>query len=283
MKNRRFLMIKVLRTAAVALIAAGSLAATLQAQPQPVFSGATHSLVIPVAGDVIGVGGTRFRTDVVVANLRNQQQRVRVDWLPRDPATARLTEFTVLEAHSIRVINDFVEFAFGVQGIGALVLTAVNASDEPDLMGELDAFARIWSVMPGVAGTQSQSLPAVYAAQLIQSTSAVPNAVLVGMKQDAEHRTNVGIVNLDNDERSFVVTVTGNQGSPATVTVTVPGRSLNQFPLPAGVFGDLAVNISQIGGGDGLWTAYGSTINNASSDAWIAMDIHRQFLRRAEQ
>ncbi|HWS70953.1 MAG TPA: hypothetical protein VN605_02515 [Thermoanaerobaculia bacterium] len=116
-----------------------------------------NAVLIPAAGHLDGAGGTSFRSDIAIHNLRDTAQRVRLEWLPRS----------------------------GVQ--------PVLANDDDDLDAKLVVSSRIWSPQPGGGdGTVSQSFPPIPLAQIDSNKLAIG-----GVRRDDRFRLNVGIVNMD--------------------------------------------------------------------------------------
>ncbi|HVR44039.1 MAG TPA: hypothetical protein VMS56_11425 [Thermoanaerobaculia bacterium] len=243
-----------------------------QTDPAPL-----STVLLPVVGDVVGVFGVHFRTDVTVINMRNIDQRVRIEWYPQDTnSTAERTIEGTIPAFTIEPIADFVPMVLETDGMGALRIVGIDASGDVDSGAELDAFARIWSSNAGGMGTVSQSLYGIHEDEVVEPTAAVNNVLLIGMKQNENYRTNVGIVNLGVDSQFFRVQVSGTNGD-TTLDVEVPAGALRQVALPEGNWGDVAITIAATVGASERWTAYASTINNHSGDAWISQDAHRRF------
>ncbi|MGA7615133.1 MAG: hypothetical protein WBX15_08120 [Thermoanaerobaculia bacterium] len=237
-----------------------------------------HALTLPVVGDVEGGGGAHFRTDVTISNTREMPQMVRLEWLPRAGEAAPVTKTVTLDRYTIRVFRDFTTDVLQTTGLGSLRVTALLADGATlDEGSAIDGFARIYATVGDGEGTVSQSFSAVYDSQLVDPNSAVPNVVLMGLRQDADFRTNIGIVNLDSERRhQFYVVLHGSNGDD-TFVVTVEPNSLAQVALPDGDFGDLTLNIVEHDSPGGYWTAYASTVDNRSADGWISQDAHRQF------
>ena len=81
-------------------------------------------------------------------------------------------------------------------------------------------------------------------------------------------RTNVGLVNLYDTSNTFTVNVVGLQGS-TTFQTTVQPYSMEQPALPAGVFGDLFIHVTSGASNFNWWSAYGSSVDNATGDGWV--------------
>jgi hypothetical protein len=91
----------------------------------------------------------------------------------------------------------------------------------------------------------------------------------------------VGVVNLDGGPHTFVVTVSGETPTlvPETHTVTVPAFAMVQIPIGGVSQRQLRIDIEEeVAPGQGrlsLWTAYASSVDNITGDAWssVAFDI----------
>jgi len=224
-------------------------------------------LAIVVAGEVQGGFGTNFRTDVTLINRRSVDQQVIVRWLPRDQNGTAIPGVPItLRANAFFPLRDFVR-TIGQTGIGAVVITTVNSDGTFDANGQIDGFARIYTDITcgATTGTVSQAEQSVITSQFFSSDSGV----MLGLRQDADFRTNVGIVNLDASAHTFDVAISG-QGAGASMTVTLQPRSMSQLPIPAGNYGDLIITArGRIDAG--AWHAYASSIDNRTGDGWIAL------------
>jgi hypothetical protein len=158
------------------------------------------------------------------------------------------------------------------------VFRAMNADGSININGRIDAYARIWTPAPsGQTGTYSQG---VYASTLggpgtddLQPISAS----IYGLVQDGiDFRTNYGIVNLANGPRTFDIVVIGETGARFERTVTLPAASMIHEALPLGQrFGQLTIDVAvQFISAPGIitypWTAFGSSVDNRSGDAWYS-------------
>ncbi|MFN2441207.1 MAG: hypothetical protein ABR517_00845 [Thermoanaerobaculia bacterium] len=233
-------------------------------------SGAGNRLVIGAAGTVQGVSQI-FRTHLMLANFRNTTQLVRIDFLAEGVANSEPeTETLALEPRS------FSSRTIPWNGLGSLVLTAVNEDGTDDSAGSFSAIARIYSGDSCGDGTVSQS----FKAERVGTISGATPAYILGLAQDRLFRTNVGVVNLDPvNGHAFEVRASG-QGGVGTTQVSVPPMSMVQIPLPEACedgectneYGDLVVTVDPTGV-PGDWFAYGSSVHNGSGDAWVSPAI----------
>lgn len=228
-------------------------------------SGAGSRLVIGAAGTVQGVSQL-FRTHLMLANFRNEQQSVRIDFLPQGNMP-RQSETVLLNPSS------FLPRTIPWSGLGSLLITAVNDEGSEDTGGRLSAIARIYSGDACNMGTVAQS----FKAERVGTISGAESAYIVGLQQDRLFRTNIGVVNLHPEqEQTFTIRASGS-GGLGTSEVTVPAMSMVQVPAPeacadgeCGVeYFDMVVTVDP-NGVPGDWFAYGSSVHNGSGDAWVS-------------
>lgn len=223
--------------------------------------------LIPVAGSTAGQFGTFFRSDVYLANYRSTPQLVRVTWLPQgqNNVNAPYTQITV-PANSFVYYDDFVANGLGKSGLGALWFRAYTSDGQIDSDAKLDVVSRVWTKQPNSEGTVSQALPAVRALDFY--SDEVP--YILGLRQDENFRTNVGVVNWDKSPRTFTVDVSGTVAS-TQFSFTAQPFGFTQTPLPAGNFGavELTVHAEQNPAGRYFWTTYGTSVDNRSGDGWV--------------
>lgn len=223
--------------------------------------------LVPIAGNAPGAFNTHFRSDLTLINYRPVQQRVKIKWLAHGVDSYSGPEKVVtVPASSFLVIEDVVGGLLGQTGIGALEIKAVTSSDLLDVDAKIDATSRIWTA--GGGGTYSQTAPAVSWTSV--SVRRSEPTYLVGLRQDENFRTNIGIVNFDSSTppRSWDVTVSGTRGS-TSFTITAQPYSLIQVPLPAGAWGHLMITIKAQPATLGYWIAYGATVDNRTGDGWM--------------
>lgn len=227
------------------------------------------AFLIPIAGSAAGAGNTFFKSDMAFDNGRSVAQVIGVGWLAQgvDNTHAGLAYFS-LSANTTTTSDDFVATALGRSGLGAILVFAMDASHVNDSAGQLNGFSRIWTKQPGSNGTVSQSFPAVSALDSIGSLVAT----IIGLKQSAQYRSNVGIVNLDTVQHTWTLR---SSATGTTFTVTVPALSVVQAAVPANsstAAGNLALTMKSDGFGF-WWSAYGSSTDNTTGDGWVSRAI----------
>ena len=235
-------------------------------------SGAGRSFLIPAAGSLQGAHGTFFRSDVTLIHYGSGPQKIIVGWMPAntDNCEAEVVEITLDQGW--KHFDDFVGKTLGETGLGALFFMAVDDEDEVDDTAQIDGFSRIWTPIPnGLAGTSSQQLSAV----AIEDLFPLLHVYLFGLRQDANFRTNVGIVNFDLVPHSWNVEFFPSVGArPADGNITVPPCSMWQGAIPPGNFGPLLVHLLPRDGDGKFWTAYGSSTDNSTGDGWTVKGKH---------
>lgn len=226
-----------------------------------------EAFIIPVAGNAPGSNGTYFRTDLALVNDRSTEQNIGVGWMAQgvDNTNAGIAYYS-LPANTFVAIDDFVGGVLQKQGLGALFIFGVTASGATDTAAQIDGYSRIWTPQPGSKGTVSQSFPAVSLTDSIGSLVAN----LVGLKQNAQFRTNIGVVNLDSIAHTWTARAAG---SGVVTMITVPPFSMAQVPLAPNSAGTSSGNVGLELKSDGFgfwWSAYGSSTDNYTGDGWVS-------------
>lgn len=233
-----------------------------------------RALVIPVTGNAPGANGTHFRSDVTFANWSDEEQHVGVLWLPNgDPSGTRAFRIRV-RARIPVTFRDFVGAQLGRQGVGALVVLPLTPVGDFDPDGAIDAYSRIWTAQPGATGTVSQPFPAVEPSFM----TGERRAMILGLRQDAEFRTNYGIVNIGENDLPFKVRILAEEGEGTLRPqhdVVVPSLGMIHRPLPElDPFGAVTVSVDvadSVPAGDFTWTTYASSTDNITGDGWVSL------------
>jgi hypothetical protein len=240
------------------------------AQP---LTGPAAQILVPAAGNVAGLNGTFFRSDITILNYRDVNQNVLAQWLPQgQTGTAAQSQLLTINARSGILSEDFVNNVLHQSGLGAILLTAVTSEQAPDPNGALFVTSRIWSPQrDNPSGTVSQTLPAVNTAR-INST----DVAILGQRINDQYRTNVGIVNLSSATRVFEVLQSSDDPTlvPLLQTVAIPPRSMQQLALFNNRATALQVRVRAVSVMDPrLWIAYGSTVDNNTGDSWSSLGV----------
>lgn len=234
--------------------------------------GPTPQLLLPAAGSVAGSNGTFFHSDIAIFNYRNADQNVLLQWVPR--GTTGLTQTPVqitVNALSGIISSDFVADFMHQSGLGAILVSSVDANGQLDPGGRLVATERIWTPQPGVNGTVSQTFPAIATTDINSTTPAI-----LGQRISDQYRANVGIVNLSSSDVTFdVLQSTDDPTAGATVqTITVPAFAMQQISLLNTKAGALQIRVTpRTAVGAGQWVAYGSSVDNVTGDSWSSLGM----------
>jgi photosystem II stability/assembly factor-like uncharacterized protein len=218
------------------------------------------AFVLPVVGTATGVGGL-FSTEVTLTNQRDRQQDVVLAWLPEVPgANGSSFRMTLPAASSVNIAD--LGARLGVSGIGSLAVFAIGARDDNfDASASIDGSARIWDYPADGGAPLSQMIPAVRSTLFSNHT----RGVAADLQQDADFRTNAGIVNLSADMHQFTIQIDGSHAS-GQLTIAVPPFSLVQVPIAAADgYGHL--DLAVFADAPSRWIFYGSTINNSTQEA----------------
>jgi len=230
---------------------------------------AASQILLPAAGATPGGNGTFFRSDVSIVNFREQAQRIVVQWLPQGTTgTAAQSREVTIPAQSGISSEDFVTSFLGQQGLGAILVSALNATGTVDNGALLHATARVWTNQPGSTGTVSQTFPTVPTSSL-----STTRATILGQRRDTRYRLNVGIVNLGPTSQTYRIVVSGSTPTliAETVDVTVPSFSMVQTSLNGAAHAEfLQVDVVATSGGSS-WLTYGSSVDNTTGDSWSSL------------
>jgi len=252
-----------LRPAGIVSMSAGELLKQLEAShsrpsPNVVLEGAEPAFIFPVVGSA-GV----FRTEGVLVNRRNQSQQIAAFYWPLNGGAANCSiqglAYT-MNPSTKYFYSDLLQGVFGQSGsFGSVIIIGTTTGGVADPNAQLDGNARIWAPAAG-GGTASQNFPSMS----VQVPPGQQSAF--GLRADEFYRTNWGIFNYDSTTRTFDMVFDGLRGA-SQMSINIPPCSLIQQAVPGGPYGALEVVFSPRDGG-GLFYAYGSSVDNASSDAW---------------
>jgi hypothetical protein len=229
-----------------------------------------RAMVVPAAGSVQGANGTFFRSDVTFANYNEEDQTVGVMWLPNgDPDGFELIVL-VLPGTSIITAENFVGDFLELQGLGSLIFLPLDpeAGDfDPD--AAIDIYSRIWTPQPNASGTVSQPFPGVEPDYMTNEEEGV----VLGLRQDAQYRTNFGILNISEIDLTFNMTVLAEDHPDVERSVTVPSLSMVQTGIPAGDHGllSLAFEVTSAPTTEFTWVSYGTSTDNLTGDGWVSI------------
>ena len=217
-------------------------------------------LVFAAVGSTAGGGGTFFRSSVTLFNNRDAPQSMRAAFFPGGCDAVRVVDI-FLQPFARVTFEDFVAEVFNTSGLGGAIVIGIDDEINPDPGANIDGFSRIYTAIPGFRGTASQSFsPLVVNADygFIQRA--------FGLRHDADFRTNIVLFNTEEFARRFNAGAVGDLDS-REFTVNVGACQAVILGIPAATYGNLtlfAAPEDQLGN----WYGYGSTVDNASQDAW---------------
>jgi hypothetical protein len=237
-----------------------------------------NAILIPAAGHVDGGGGVTFRSDIAVHNLKPVRQFVRFDWLPRAGSGQVPASTTrVMPPNTTIQSDDFVSGVLSTEGLGAIIVQPVHEDGTDDTAAKLMVTSRIWSPSPGhdlsTPGDVSQSFPPITLSSIVNTRVAIG-----GVRQDTNHRLNVGVVNLDTVSPQTFRIWTEDVVTSTPIELTVPANSMQQIALPPSfTSGRTRVMVEILpaptGGRLSFWTAYASVVDNITGDSWTSIGV----------
>jgi hypothetical protein len=234
--------------------------------------GPVPQLLIPAAGAQQGAGNTFFRSDITLINYRGADQRVRLQWLPQDTTGVGLAPTDIMISASSGIASeDFVTNIMQKSGLGAILVTGVDAGGTFDPSALLVATSRIWTPEQGSSGTESQSLPSVATTDIASGIVTV-----LGERREVRYRTNVGIVNLSSATQTYQVNLGGSFGTEGH-QVNVPAMAMTLFGVPgASSTTPLQIQVVNVGAPprSTFWVAYASSVDNVTGDAWTTLGFN---------
>jgi len=212
-----------------------------------------------------GVGDTFFRSNLSLTNPGTAAASVTVDFTPRGSSSPSDSATVDLAAGQSRFYIDALDELFGTEGAGALRLTT-----DPET--PVVAWVRTYNDM-GEDGTFGQFIPAFAAEDCIPEGGAI----FLGLSEDADFRTNMGIVNIGSVDRTVLATVWSQDGYWEAET---------SYEVPAGQALFLSNAINAIGADDmanamvtiepdaeGVIYAWASMVDNTSTDQTFVRPI----------
>jgi hypothetical protein len=232
------------------------------------------SLLVTVVINAAGRNGTFFRTDYFLINGRGATQEILVGFLAAGVTNAgQPAQRFTLNASTAYAVDDYLGTGTGrlnKSGVGSLFISGVfPGTNTPDGNALLYGSARIWTNEPSSTGTNSFSTWALAPGTIHGDV----NAIAVGGRQNADFRSNYGIVNLDASTRSFTVIITSG-GVNTTLSVNVPAVSMVQLALPAtlptGGNGYIVLQFFPNDNADYQWNAFVTTADNLTGDAYLS-------------
>jgi hypothetical protein len=233
-----------------------------------------RAFIIPAAGSLAGGGGSLFfKSDVTLVNYRDTPQQVVVGfWKQGTTNTLDISTYksVTLPAQQFVTIQDFVATSLTTSGLGSLVFLPYTGTAF-DENSAIDGFSRIYTKQPGSTGTVSQPFDAIDPDTL--SVQYIDEGIALGLRQDADFRTNFGIVNVDASQHAYKVSFVGEK-LQTNITVTIPPYGMIQQAIPAGDYGALQI-LYQVTDAPSdtfvSWIGYASSTDNVTGDGWVSI------------
>ena len=219
--------------------------------------------LVPAVARVPGEEGSLWRSDLVLHNRGDAPVAVLIQYLVRDQANPSPDESSLIVGPGVSLLSeDLLATLFGVeQGAGALLIVADSplalSSRTFNLTTQCCGFEQTWGqFVPGIA---------------VDSFAAASLHLLPQLTDDAEFRTNLGIVNLGYDELLAWVDPTVFDGEdPKARIYRVPEYGMRQINSPLAETGApvedamISVDTDFL---SGPFLAWASVVDNLSGDA----------------
>jgi PKD repeat protein len=238
-------------------------AVTDNASSDPTYYGSREPApvqLVPAIASISGAGGTLFKSELSITNGEGRLSNVTLTFLEhdRDNSTAPTATFVLAPFESLHADDALQELFKKSETYGALKI-------ESDATPGVTVFQRISTAAVLTEGTVGQQVDAVSAEDLAQGGS------LLGLRQDAAFRSNVGLVNPNAGNAVISLTLIRSPATALeTATVVVPPFGFVQRNL-ASLFPSAAIPAGEtlsveIDGGANPVFAFASVIDNTTQD-----------------
>lgn len=185
---------------------------------------ATTSTIVPVVGNVFGVGATRWITDVDIVNDTGGPVDVALELALAPDAPAM---FLSLGPGQVQRLPDIMRQAFGIEtGLSPLRVTTAGR--------------RAVTVLASVRAVWGTDVSPLQAIGVEPASAFFPTRILDGLAFTEDERTNVGLVNLSSVGADFLLALQRVAGRSVAVShVHVPANTMihdaiqNLFPMIA--------------------------------------------------
>lgn len=215
---------------------------------------------VPAIASISGAGGTLFKSELSITNGEGRLSTLTLTFLEhdRDNSTAPTTTVTLAPFETLHADDALQELFKKSETYGALKV-------ESDATPGVAVFQRISTAAVLTGGTVGQQVDAVSAEDLAARGS------ILGLRQDAAFRSNVGLVNPGAGNATISLTLIRSPATAlATAAVVVPPFGYVQRNL-ASLFPSAAIPSGEtlsveIDGGTSPVFAFASVIDNTSQD-----------------
>jgi PKD repeat protein len=220
----------------------------------------TYRSLVSAAAQTNGVGGSVWRTELTLFNGGSEGASLQLTFIP-SAGGALQTRSSFLGAQQTVTYTNALLDVFGLSsGGGAIAIEATSASSTPSLKVSSRTFTS------GSSGTYGQAVPSVTSDGL-QATS-----LLTGIEQDADYRTNIGLVNRSASPLTATLALFADNGTYLGATnVSVGANNFSQtsiltyFPgLSSGAWSRLSLSATTQSAN--ALSVYASVIDNRTQD-----------------
>jgi len=246
---------------AVSLTVTNAVSSSMTSHVITIAPAASYRSLVPAAAQTNGIGGSVWRTELTLFNGGSEPAGGQFTFIPGGGGQV-LTRSLYLNANQSITYANALSDLFGLStGSGAIAIEATSATSTPALRVTSRTFTT------GAAGTYGQSVPNVSDGDASSTT-----LLLTGLEQDANFRTNIGLVNRSGVPVGAGLTLYDAGGNViATTGVTVPADNFQQsslasfFPAVNGrTYAALSMRVDA--GAPNAISAYGSVIDNRTQD-----------------
>lgn len=242
------------------------------------------ALIIPSVGHLDGVN-SKWQSDVRITNPTATKQSYTVTFTPDDPARGVKTTTITVAANDTTALDDIVKNWYGLGTIGdsangALLIVPLSTSgkglaDNVSINTVVAASSRTYNVTTN--GTLGQYIPAIPFSSFIAKAAAALS--LQQIAQNADFRTNLGIVEGSGNPATVLISVFGNDGAKLLEqTLDLKAneqKQLNSFLGANGITLDDGRIEVQVVGGNGKVTAYASRVDNKTGDPLLVQGVSK--------
>jgi hypothetical protein len=237
------------------------------------------TLIIPAVAHADGIG-TRFQSDVRIANTSNAPITYQISFTPsgqNGTQVGKMTTMTIAPKDT-KGLDDVVKAWYGSgvlgeSGLGTLEIRPTGGANPLSTV----ASSRTYAVTN--AGTLGQFIPALPLDQFVANVAQNPLAKL-SLQQVANstaYRTNFGFVEGGGKNVQMLIKLLdGNNNVLQSVTKSLQPYEHQQLSF-AQVFGNVTVNDARVevstSGGDGKISAYASVVDNKTSDPLLVFPV----------
>ena len=216
-----------------------------------------------------GAGGVVFRSSVTVANRNAAAATVTLDYYPRGGQIPTSTATYSLPPGATRIDDDVVLSLLGLSNsAGSLAVRTDSATP-------VVAWARTYSD-GGDAGTFGQFIPPFGGSDFLGAAGGA----IAGVTENADFRTNVGLVNFGPDVVQITLEARSTAGATlgSAIYAVHPGQSrfLIQILRDLGGAGEEDATFLATGDQSGGWFFWASKIDNRSTDPTFFPPVKRE-------